>query len=356
MPPSTATQVRPGKPLDGTVLGTSVTPARPTRARPGSRATPAREVVLAQDASRPVAAAARASSPRGTSASVMAERRSRRRVREARRPAQHVTAWAAKVARRLIVASCAAELGSCEPTWTWRASDVQAALRAHRRRGARAWSWEAELRAVVPGPDRLVGVRLDPERHANQHAADTRGSCALDLVLCVDGDRCSGLGCRPELLVRLRVPVDDELLALNPGCTCERELTERRDVRADALGCQELEDSDVRECLRAVEDPARTLEPPRGSRGPAPEGCSRSRRGEASHSGRRARTRAFRRARAPRGRSERSPGRARGSSDFACYAFRLMWQLLQSGNGRGESRGRSHGASRTRGFFVPEIE
>ena len=48
---------------------------------------------------------------------------------------------------------------------------------------------QAELRAVVAGADRLVGVRVDAERDAHEHARDTRRRREPGLVGRVEDDR-----------------------------------------------------------------------------------------------------------------------------------------------------------------------
>ena len=58
-----------------------------------------------------------------------------------------------------------------------------------------------------------------------------------------------------QLLVRLVVPVDDEVARrLDPGRARERELTQRGHVCADALLAQQPQERDVREGLRPVDD------------------------------------------------------------------------------------------------------
>jgi len=53
------------------------------------------------------------------------------------------------------------------------ARDVEAAAERVLERPAGGVGREAELRAVVAGPDRLVGVGLDPERDTEEDMPDT---------------------------------------------------------------------------------------------------------------------------------------------------------------------------------------
>ena len=96
-------------------------------------------------------------------------------------------------------------------------------------------------------------VGFDSERHANEHASDTFRRGSLGFVA-VQDDRRSRRGCSAELLVRFRVSVQNELLALDSRRACERELPQGRDVRADALLGEDPHDGNVRKRLRAVED------------------------------------------------------------------------------------------------------
>ena len=113
---------------------------------------------------------------------------------------------------------------------------------------------EAELRAVVPRADRLVGVGVDAERDAHEHALDTGGGGDLRLVGRVEDDRRTLRGCLAEERLVLVVAVDDDLVAAEPGRARERELAGRGDVGADPLLAQEAQDGHVGERLRAEGD------------------------------------------------------------------------------------------------------
>ena len=72
---------------------------------------------------------------------------------------------------------------------------------------------QPELRAVVPGADRLVGVGVDAERDADEHALDAGLRRERGLVGRVEHDG-GALGRRLAQERRvLVVPVDDELVA-----------------------------------------------------------------------------------------------------------------------------------------------
>ena len=113
---------------------------------------------------------------------------------------------------------------------------------------------EPELRPVVRGRDRLVRDRLDAGREAHEHPPHTGGRGALRLVRRVDHDRGVRLRRGPELLVRLVVAVEEQPVAGNAGAPRERQLAERRDVRADPLAGEDAQHLDVRERLRPVRD------------------------------------------------------------------------------------------------------
>ncbi len=74
-------------------------------------------------------------------------------------------------------------------------------------------------------------LRLDPGR--DSHEQPRRSGCArpLELVGPVEDDERGGAG--GELVVALVVAVQDEALVGDPGRARERELAERRDVRAE---------------------------------------------------------------------------------------------------------------------------
>ncbi len=85
----------------------------------------------------------------------------------------------------------------------------------------------------MPGPDRLVRLRLDARRHANEHAGDAGLGRPRRLVGSVENDECTRSGGRTQLLVRLVVSVHDEAVTLDPGALREGQLAERRDVGAE---------------------------------------------------------------------------------------------------------------------------
>ena len=104
----------------------------------------------------------------------------------------------------------------------------------------------------MAGSNRLVCVRVDAERDADEHPLDARGPRTVELIGCVEDDeRVAG---RSELLVGLVVPVHDEPVRRDAGLAGEGELPKRRHVGADAFLGQEAEDADVRERLRPVDD------------------------------------------------------------------------------------------------------
>jgi hypothetical protein len=96
------------------------------------------------------------------------------------------------------------------------AFDLQPGRACRRDREERLVGIETELRAAMPGPDRLVGLGVDAGRDADEHAADARLGCARRLVERVDRDERAAIGRSTQLLVRLVVPMDDETVALDP--------------------------------------------------------------------------------------------------------------------------------------------
>ena len=106
----------------------------------------------------------------------------------------------------------------------------------------------------MSGLDRLVGVRVDAERDADEGALDPGRRGELGLVRRVEHDRRADRGCLGEERGVLVVPVDDEVVAGEPGGLGECELAARRDVRADSFLAQEPQERDVREGLRPEED------------------------------------------------------------------------------------------------------
>ena len=150
-------------------------------------------------------------------------RRGRRRARSsrARRGSARRTTRAARSSR-----ACASKSASCEPTWTWSAEHVEPAPSASASSVARLVRREPELRAVMPGADRLVRVGVDPERDPHERALDAGRRCQGRLVGRVEHDR-RAVAARPRArnAVVLVVPVDDELARRAAG----------RDARTRAL-------------------------------------------------------------------------------------------------------------------------
>ncbi len=217
---------------------------------------------------------------------------------------------------------------------------------------------QAELRAVVRGLDRLVGVGLDARRDAHEAALGPDRTCALELVERVEHDQGAGLGRAAQQLVLLVVAVDHESFSGDAGAPRELELAHRRDVRTEALVGEQLQHRDRREGLRPVDDER--------------AGCRRGVRPRlrvqrhlvvdrrpASRTRGRAPTRARRRARARRRRRRRRPGavRARGCRSVAAREVHRYTagseraSYLSQGVTRRPPR-QPPPASRSRGFFV----
>jgi hypothetical protein len=115
---------------------------------------------------------------------------------------------------------------------------------------------KAELRAVVAGADRLVGVRVDAERDAHEHVRHPRGRPRARPRRRIEDDRRAARRGRAQERLVLVVAVDDEPLPVEPRPAREGELALGCDVGADALLVQQPEQRDVRERLRAEEDAA----------------------------------------------------------------------------------------------------
>ena len=111
---------------------------------------------------------------------------------------------------------------------------------------------QPELRAVVARPDLLVRVGLDARGDTDQRPADARPARTFDLLERVEHHERPDGGSRPQLVVRLVVPVDDEALAADAGGQGEAQLAERRHVGADPLLGEEPHQRHVRERLGAV--------------------------------------------------------------------------------------------------------
>jgi hypothetical protein len=99
-----------------------------------------------------------------------------------------------------------------------------------------------------------MGVGIDAGRDADEDTSYARPSHALGIVRSVEHDEAARLGCRRELLVRLVVPVQHDRVGGDTGAAGERELAERRGLRAQALVGEEPKHLDVGERLHAVED------------------------------------------------------------------------------------------------------
>ena len=144
------------------------------------------------------------------------------------------------------------------------AEHVEAARERVLDQRARLRGRKAELRAVVPGADRLVRVGVDAERDAHEHALHPGRGCQLGLVGCVEDDRRALGGCLAEERLVLVVAVHDDLVAREAGGAGERELAGRGDVGADALLAQQAQHGDVGERLRPERDVA-AGRPPRAA-------------------------------------------------------------------------------------------
>ena len=119
----------------------------------------------------------RASSPSGAPRLLedVADREAAARVRRAPASSRARRGSARRTRRAApIVSSCAASVGELRAHVDVQARDLEPERsRARRSRGA-PLGREPELRAVVARPDRLVRVRLDAERHADEDAPDAR--------------------------------------------------------------------------------------------------------------------------------------------------------------------------------------
>ena len=99
----------------------------------------------------------------------------------------------------------------------------------------------------------MVREGLDARRQPHEDAPHAGIRGAARLVGRVEHDRRSRLGRGAELLVRLVVAVEEEPLAGDAGGAGEGELAEGRDVGPEALVREHLQERDVRECLRPVD-------------------------------------------------------------------------------------------------------
>ncbi len=113
---------------------------------------------------------------------------------------------------------------------------------------------EAELRAVVSGPDRLVRVGVDTERDANEYPLHSRPGSERGLVGRVEND-CGALDGRiAQEVVVLVVAVYDDLLAAKARCASEGQLACGGDIRTDSLLPQQAHDRHVGEGFRPEGD------------------------------------------------------------------------------------------------------
>ena len=102
--------------------------------------------------------------------------------------------------------------------------------------------------------DRLVRVGLDPRRDPDQESRRAARAGAVELRERVEHDQRVGSGRASQQLVLLVVAVDDEALARDAGAQSECELAGRRDVGAETLLCEEPQERQRGEGLRAVHD------------------------------------------------------------------------------------------------------
>jgi hypothetical protein len=113
----------------------------------------------------------------------------------------------------------------------------------------------AELRALVTGPDRLVRLGLDTGCDAEEHAAHARGGRPFHLLERIENDeRGARVGCSAQLVVALVVPVDDQAVSAHTCAARELELAARRDGGADVDRREEAQQGHVRERLRPEHD------------------------------------------------------------------------------------------------------
>ena len=308
----------------------SVTPARPTRHRPGSSQTsgagePRRDERFAGGDGRGARELGRF---RYVVVGVVADPEAAAEVGDARLPAELVTARGGERGEAANRLRLGCEVGKLRADVDVEAEDVEAAGERIRDGDASLRRRQAELRAVMPRHDRLVRVGVDAQRDADEDASNTRSCSEAGLVGRVEHDRRVLVGGVAEQRVVLVVPVHDDLGSGEPGAARERELACRGHVGADAFVVEQSQHGDVGKRLRSVEDTTlRTgcrsqrlrLSPNRLL------AVDDERRAEAL--GQLVRP-ARRRRQAHRRRSAPSPERDRASADLAWYRFRLVKQLL----------------------------
>ncbi len=104
------------------------------------------------------------------------------------------------------------------------------------------------------GLHRLVGVRLDPGRHAHERPLNAGFIRPVGLRERIHHEQRVLRRRKMQQLVLLVVPVDDEPVAGDAGTPRELELADRGDVGAEPLLAEQPKDGDRRERLRPVDD------------------------------------------------------------------------------------------------------
>ena len=173
MPPSTATQVRPGSRF---TLPTrySVTPAGPTRLRPGSSHTSGVGRPASTNAVRAVVAALAASARRlrDVVVGVVPDPEAAAEVRDPRDPAELVAAPCGERREPHDRLGLRVEVRELRADVDVDAEHVETAVERVGDERPRLVGRQPELRAVVPRADRLVRVGVDAERDPDEHALD----------------------------------------------------------------------------------------------------------------------------------------------------------------------------------------
>ena len=149
-------------------------------------------------------------------------------------------------ARRWAATSNPAVSKICEPMWRVHADQLAAPASAsdapHRLRGRAGGQREPELLVLVRGRDELVGVRLDPDGHPDQHPLPRTPRSAAsvgepdDLLERVEDDPADpGVERRRELGAALVVAVERDPLGREAGAQRDGQLAAGADVEAEAL-------------------------------------------------------------------------------------------------------------------------
>ncbi len=185
---------------------------------------------------------------------VVADAEAAAEIRDARGPAELVAARRGERREPHDRLRLRIEVGELRSDVDVQSEHVEAACERVRDQRAGLRRRKAELRAVMPGADRLVGVGVDAERDAHEHALHPGGSRHHRLVGRVEDDRCAFGGRVAEKRLALVVAVHDDLVAAEPGGPGELELAARRNVGADALLAEKAKDGHVRERLRPERD------------------------------------------------------------------------------------------------------